>query len=141
MASGVLEMVAECMEWQAAALEKHGGQVLTDSVSHHCWLAPPPSLCPHGPLTTAALAAEGKKCNCGAVSLAQISVDAVWTTLGSDLAVLDTAPPPSVSYDLSLRSPDLFDLLACRRSALSCAAQLAQTLLTTAWVLTHAETL
>lgn len=133
---GVVEMVAQCFEWEAVALEKHGGQVLTDSVHHHCWSFPPPSLCPRAPSHSAS---PGKTCNCGAIALTSIPVDATWTALGgADSALATPLPPPSIMgmpRQLSQGFPEVFDLLVCRVSALSCAAELTQALLTTAWLL------
>ncbi len=141
---GVLDMVARCFEQQALALEKHGGQVLTDSAVHHCWCFPPPPLCANGPLRDAS---RNKRCNCGAVSLSCIPADASWTALGPDSMLFPVLPHPlpplpsvGVSREPLQRFPDVSDLLVCRVSALACAGELSRVLLTTAWILAPHQT-
>lgn len=131
-------MVARCFEWQAAALEKHGGQVLTDSASRHCWSFPP-SCHMTKEWSLVHDFGQSRTCNCGAVSLSVIPEDTTWTTLSADAVLATPSSPPHVGKrrnpELCEGSPDVCELVMCRVAALSCAAEIAETLLTTAWAL------
>lgn len=140
----VVQMVAQCFEQQASSLEKHGGQVLTDCVHHHCWIFPPPSVWDEASPSSPRSPSEGdvnKTCNCGAVSLRDIPAHITWRTL---LPVDTLQPLPHLlsgyvplSPTSDPRLPNVFDLLTPRIAALSCASEMCQTVLTTAFIITQ----
>lgn len=142
----VIESVAKCFEQQASALEKHGGRVLTDSLHHHCWFFPPlaATTC-HGTdvsgdgLLTCVPA--GKTCNCGVISLCGIPAGTYWRVLQPPDSVdtFDPLPLPSSPDHVQQSQPSVVDFLVPKVAAFSCASELCQNVLTTAFIITQSH--
>ena len=134
----VVEMVAQCFEQQACSLERHGGVVLTDNTHHHCWVWSPGDVTSPSPSPSEQ---HSKTCNCGAISIHDISSHTSWRTLQS-LQVphpLSLTTPPDSTHLHERQLPTVFDLLAPRTAALTCANEMCQTILTTSFIISQAE--
>ena len=137
----VLDMISTCFERQALALDKDGATLLTDSIYHHCWTLPPPSLWPSQGVEVRNLM-KGKSCNCGGVSFSDLPLQFSWTFLSptlSPLPLIDLYSDPS-NKPRSVKQSDVCDLLIPRLAALECAAELTQTVLSIALTVSQQDT-
>lgn len=135
-----MEMVAQCFEQLALALNTHGALALTDSFSHHCWFFPPVDA--HSQLDGGDVA-----CNCGSLLVHEVPVDSDWSVVGTtDISTLNpflqhlkhcSSQHHANSGPHTSRPPHVFDLLTPRIAALGCASDLSEIALTTAFIVTH----
>ena len=138
----VMEKVSHCFEQQAIALEKNGALVVTDSCHHHCWFFPQLSHRMEVKEEGGGRGGANKKCNCGAIYLSTLPSDTSWTSLSlPGLDVLDQLPlknvhaPSCTANTLKGEFPDVCDLLSSRIAAIKCAAELSQTVLSIAYII------
>lgn len=161
----VLEMVCACFERQAMALDKDGATLLTDSSCHHCWTLPPSfwfsladeaggggaegvgggrgaegggQVGQRGRQDEVRELMKGKSCNCGSVSFSDLPPHTTWNILSpSPLLPLAHLHSDISGSPFLVKQSTVCDLLTPRLAALECASELAQTLLSTAFTITH----
>jgi len=142
----VLEMTRDCFLQQALVLHRRAGSlVLTDSTHYHCWTVPVGTA--PGAKEGGMVEASGDRltvCCCGGVALSSLPASTSWHSISphthsqpSPLTLSHVTPtcyqpsPPGPAAAVTQCS--VCDAMAPRLAALTCAAELACSVLTTAF--------
>ena len=149
-------MVCTSFEQQALALHgREGNTVLTDSAYHHCWTLPPGAVRNGGKLEEREVDGDervggrnsrwsdmikGTCCSCGGVAFSGLPPCTTWRRLSPQPSFTSSSSAPQLSTTEHLHpklppvnSSTTCDLLTPRLAALQCAAELVQSVLTTAY--------